>query len=65
MRRKARPIASAWGIGVFTLLMKKRHLGECFMHAPAYAGQCGTGVEQMGMVALSVSPRRASQRHTH
>jgi len=41
------------------------HLGKCFKHAPTYVGQCGTGTEQMGTVALSVSPQRAPQCLTH
>ena len=36
------------------------HLGKCFRHATTHVGQCGTGTEQMGTVALSVSPRGAS-----
>ena len=40
-------------------------LGKCFMHAPAYAGQCGTGVGQVGSLALPVSPWGASRRRTH
>ena len=60
-RGKARLAPPAWGVGVRTLLEEEEHLGKCFMHAPAYAGQCGTGVGQIGTMALSVPPRR----HTH
>ena len=28
------------------------HLGKCFMHTPASAGQCGTGIEQTDSVVL-------------
>ena len=41
------------------------HLGKCFRHAPTHVGQCGTGTEQMGTVALSVSPRGAPRCLTH
>jgi len=51
----------AWCVGVYMLHPTGggMHLGKCFIHASANADQCGTGTEQAGAVALSVSPRRA------
>src|ERR1700753_4268095 len=45
MRKQSAFTFSAWGVGSCTLLVGEHH-GKCFMHAPACAGQCGTGVSE-------------------